>query len=277
MLCAALKNKKSTERCSAKALKNLSFCGKHAKAKNPKLWTSDKSESAVLIQKIWRGWRIRNYFKMAGPGVLKRSLCNNLDDIVTFDRIHPMNYFAFTEDGKVHCFDFRSIFQICITKLNPENPYTRQAIDTNERKRLKEFGILRERRLLPLFHDPLYMTDRDKVFALRWMTVSQMIGENLFTDIEPIYLYGLNRNQMWHFTQALRTNFLLWAKEHNSLESRRNSYYLWIHSCLRRQAYEQISAKDVAIFLGGCLSKILKDCKKPDEVCFRILGALHSL
>lgn len=277
MLCTALKNKKSTERCSAKALKNLTFCGKHAKSTNPKLWTSDKSESAILIQKIWRGWRIRNYFALAGPGVLKRSICNNSEDIVTFDNIHPMNYFAFYEDGKIHCFDVRSIFQICVEKLNPENPYTRQAIDTNDRKRLKELCMLRERRSMPLVHDQLYMSDRDKVFAMRWMMISQMIGENLFTDIEPIYLYGLNRTQLWQFTQLLRLQFLLWAKEHNNPDSRRNTYYLWIHSALRRQTYEELSGKDVALFLGGCLLKILKDCKQPYDVCFKILGALHSL
>jgi len=277
MICTATKNKKSADRCSAKALKNLQFCGKHAKAKNPVIWTSDKSENVIVIQKLWRGYRVRNYFALAGPGVLKRSICNNAEDIVTFDTIHPMNYFSFSDESKVYCFDFRSIFQMCISKLNPENPYTRQALNIEDRKRLKEMCVLRERRSLPLVHDPLYMTDRDKVFEMRWMMISQMLGEQLFTDLEPIYLYGLNRVQLWQFTQLLRLSFLTWAKEHNSPKSRRTTYYLWIHSCLRRQAYEELSAKEVALFLGGCLLKILKDCKQPYEICFRILAALHSL
>ena len=109
MLCNSCKNKNSTERCGSPALKNLQFCGKHVKSKTPRLWSvvNSAGDSAVKIQKVWRGWIVRYLHDLSGPGVLKRSLCHNEDDVITAeDKVHPSNYFAFHEDGKVFWFDF---------------------------------------------------------------------------------------------------------------------------------------------------------------------------
>jgi hypothetical protein len=282
MLCGSCKNKTSTERCPAKALKNLQFCGKHAKSKNPRLWSEANSADpkAILIQKIWRGWITRYRIDLAGPGVLNRKICHNEEDVITFverDKIHPLNYFAFFEDNKVFCFDIRSIFQLSIDHLKPTNPYTRQELSLDTRKRMKECIYYRELRLLPLFHDPLYLTDQDKVFGMRWMMISQMLEESLFIDINPMFFIALNRTQLWEFTAMLRNSLLLWAKEHTSVHSRRNIYYVWVHTCWKRQTLEVANTKQVCHYLGGCLLKILKDSKQPYDACFKILSARHSL
>ena len=280
MLCGSCKNKTSNERCPSKALKNLQFCGKHAKSKNPRLWAdvNPVAESAIKIQKIWRGWFVRYLLDMAGPGVLKRSLCHNEEDVITSEeKVHPFNYFAFHEDGKVFWFDIKSIFQLSLDKLKPINPYTRQELSLETRKRMKECIYYREVRLLPLFYDPLYLTDSDKVLAMRWTMISQMLEESLFIDINPMFFIALNRTQLWEFTAMLRNSLLLWAKEHKNVHSRRNIYYVWAHSCWRRQTLEAATPKQVCHYLGGCLLKILKDCKQPYEVCFKILSARHSL
>lgn len=193
------------------------------------------------------------------------------------DKIHPHNYFAFFEDDKVFCFDIRSIFQLSIDQLKPTNPYTRQEISLGTRKRLKECIYYRELRLLPLFHDALYLTDPDKVFDMRWMMISQMLEESLFIDINPMFFIALNRTQLWEFTAMLRNSLLLWAKEHKNIHSRRNIYYIWAHSCWRLQTLEVATPKQVCYYLGGCLLKILKDCKQPHDLCFKILSARHSL
>lgn len=280
MLCNSCKNKTSNERCSAKALKNLSFCGKHAKSKTPRLWSAVNSidDSAVKIQKIWRGWIVRYILDLAGPGVLKRSLCHNTEDVVTSEeKVRPSNYFAFHEDGKVFWFDIRSIFQLSLAKLQPENPYTRCPLTLDTRKRLKECIYYRESRHLPLFHDPMHLTDMDKIFEMRWMMISQMLEESLFIDINPMFFVALNRTQLWEFTAFLRNNLMIWAREHKNVHSRRNIYYLWIHTCWRRQTLEISTTKQVCHYLGACLLKILKDCKRPHDVAFKILSARHSL
>lgn len=280
MLCGSCKNKTSNERCGSPALKNLTFCGKHAKSKNPRLWSvvNSADDSAVKIQKIWRGWIVRYLLDMAGPGVLKRSLCHNTEDVITSDeKVHPLNYFAFHEDDKIFWFDIKSIFQISLAKLQPENPYTRQKLSLETRKRLKEAIYYRESRRLPLFHDPLYLNDADKVFEMRWMRISQMLEESLFIDINPMFFIALNRTQLWEFTAILRDKLLLWAKEHRNVNSRRNIYYLWVHTCWRRQTLEVADTKKVCQYLGACLLKIMKDAKQPHDLCFKILSARHSL
>jgi len=279
MLCGSCKNSKTTERCPSKALKNLSFCGKHARVKNPRLWVELKPniDSAIKIQKRWRGWIARHILSLAGPGVLNRNKCHNEEDVVSYiekEKVHPLDYFAFEEDGKLFWFDVRSLFQLSIEKLQPENPYTRQKLSLDVRKRFKEYVYYRK---TPLFHDPLYLQDRDKVIAMRWMLICQMLEESMFIDINPMFFLALNRTQLWEFTAMLRTTLLNWAKEHNSVHSRRNIYYVWISTCFRRQTLEVATTNQVCHYLGGALLKMLKDCKNPDELCFKILSARHSL
>jgi hypothetical protein len=261
-------------------LKNLQFCGKHAKSKNPRIWSlvNSAGDSAIKIQKIWRGWVVRYILDLAGPGVIKRSLCHNTEDVVTSEgKVHPFDYFGFYEDNKVFWFDIRSIYQMSISKLNPENPYTRCKLSIDTRKRLKEAIYYRELRHLPLFHDPLYLTDMDRVFEMRWMMIGQMLEEHLFMEVNPIMFTGLNRGQLWQFTALLRDSFLIWAKEHKSIHSRRNIYYVWIQNCWRRQTFEVSTAKQMCHYLGGAILKILKDSKSPHLLCFRIFGARYSL
>jgi hypothetical protein len=173
MNCFAFKNKHSEERCSAKALKNLLFCGKHVKSKTPRVWkeSMNKTKSAIIIQKIWRGWNLRQLLLLSCCGKFKRD-CTNEEDVITYDpikEIHPLNYFEFTEGDKNYGFDVRSIYQISLKDLKPINPYTRQELDIETRKRMKEFCYKRERRNLYPFHDESIMKDRDKVFDYVWM------------------------------------------------------------------------------------------------------------
>jgi len=278
MLCNACKNTKSTERCSAKALKNMSFCGKHAKAKNPKIWKEQNHNVAIKIQKIWRGFNVRRCMKLRGPGVLNRKVRHNDEELFTFaDNVHPENYFAFEEDGKNYWFDFRTIYQICSENLSPVNPYTRKHIDHITRQRLRELAYYREMRLLPLYHNALYSQDRDKVLANRWICICQHLEEFQQDEVNPLLFTELNRTQLWEFTALLRASMLSWAREHNKPHSRRNIYFIWITNCWRRQSLEVDSAKNVTFYLGGTILKILKDCKITNEVCFQILGARYGL
>ena len=282
MLCTSCRNKKTDARCSLKALKNLSFCGKHAKMKNPRLWSDvndSKSNHVILIQKVWRGWIIRNMIKSGGPGVLKRSECHNEEDVVSYlekDKVHPLDYFSFKEDGKVFWFEFKTIYQISLDKNQPENPYTRRQISLFDRNRLRDCIRYREYRKEPLFHDAGYLADPNRVLAMRWTLICQMLEESLFIDLNPMIFLALNRTQLWEFTAILRDSIRLWALE-NKTNSKRAIYYYWMHTCWKRQTLDVASTNQVCFYLGACILKILKDCKKPYDVCFKILSARHSL
>jgi len=282
MLCKSCKNSKSTEQCSSPALKNLSFCGKHAKVSKPRLWieVNPTGPQATLIQKIWRGWITRYRIDIAGPGVLNRKICHNEEDVVTYterEKIHPLDYFGFFEDEKVFCFDVRSIFQLSIEKLQPENPYTRQQLTLDTRKRLKDVIYRRGIRHISIFHDKMYLANEEKVFDMRWMMISQFLEEHLFMDLNPMFFTALNRTQLWEFTALLRNSLLQWAKEHSNPNSRRIMYYIWANMCWKRQTLSVESEKEVCQYVGKALLKMLMDSKKPYDICFKILSARHSL
>ena len=76
-------------------------------------------------------------------------------------KVHPFDYFAFEEDGKIFWFDIRSLFQMSIDKLQPENPYTRCKLTLETRKRLKEAIYYRECKRVSLFHDPMFLTNME--------------------------------------------------------------------------------------------------------------------
>lgn len=127
MSCISCKNKSSTERCPSKPLLGSQFCGKHIRCKNPRVWTqvNNIDKHIVKIQSFWRGWWLRNQLKLAGPGVLQRKVIHNEDELVTCDSvssIHPLDYFAFEEGGKIYAFDIRSLITWFHKGTQPINP-----------------------------------------------------------------------------------------------------------------------------------------------------------
>jgi hypothetical protein len=280
MLCSACKNKSSNDRCTLKALKNLKFCGKHAKSKAPRLWAqvNEVDDKITKIQKLWRGWIVRYMLSLAGPGVLKKSLRHNEEDVITYEQfVRPIDYFAFEEDGKVFWFDIRSIFQMSIAELEPINPYTRCKLTLDTRKRIKECVFHRGFRNLPLFHDTMYLKNQEHLFAMRWMLISQMLEESLSIDVNPMFFIALNTTQLIQFTAVLKNSLYVWARQHNTIHSRRNNYHFWMSNLLRRGLLGDLSSKQLCHYIGGVLLKILKDSKTPHDFCFKILSARYNL
>ena len=127
--CASVKKRGSQERCTTRAILNSEFCGRHSKMKQPTKWVTLLSENKVtVVQSVIRGWLIRRYLKLAGPGVLRRSGCVNDEEMVTFEdktKIHPFEYFGWEENGKVWWMSIASMGQLTRDQLSPANPYTK--------------------------------------------------------------------------------------------------------------------------------------------------------
>ena len=280
MLCNSCRNKASNERCPSFALKNLQFCGKHAKAKNPRLWSvvNSADRHAIVIQKMWRGWIVRHMLRLAGSGVLKRSVCHNGEDVVTFEsNVHPFDYFSFEEEKFIYWFDAKTLYQITISNAKPLNPYTRKELSLETRQRLKEFTTHRKFRNREMFHEPRYLADRDKLLFMYWISICQSLEENLFIELNPSMFLLLNQAQLWTFVGLLRHDLLMWAKEHKSVQSQRNLYYIWIHNCWKYQTYTLDPNNVILTNVGKTILKILDTSKHNYEICFKILTALHSL
>lgn len=279
--CASCKNKTSKDRCSNKPLRGLIFCGTHVKVKNPRLWKDENNadSSATLIQKLWRGYSVRNWLTLAGPGVLNRSVCHNEEELVTFDEkksVSPLDYFAFEEAGKVYWFDVRSLAENGLDKLEPTNPYTRQPLTIDTRRRLRELCVLRKRFSMDIIHDGSLTKSKGELILGGWTCICQILGENGFSDMSPMYFTELNRSQLFIFLSILRQDFVAWAAEHTSPLSRRHRYVYWIKK-LQKEYAKDISVDQYSYIISRILISILNDQSDPYSTCFMIMSALHRL
>lgn len=281
MKCASCKNKTSDEQCPNKTLKGLIFCGKHARVKNTRLWAdnSNLNETVIPIQKIWRGYRIRNILHLAGPGVLNRKLCHNDEELVSMEEkktVSPLNYFAFEESGKNYWFDIRSIIEISVTNINPTNPYTRTPLTIETRQRLRKLTIKRIRSGLPILH-----TKQEKSYSeittQSWITICQIIVENGFFDMSPNYFTFLNKTQLNIFVNLIYQDMIIWSLEHKDKNSLRYRYIKLLKRLGVHTSSHQSTQQYSSYIISKILLAILTDYPEPYPICFIIMSSLHRL
>lgn len=273
MLCFSRKKKNSIERCSNKCLKNLMFCGVHVKLKYKKLWFDDKHiESFIKFQAQCKRRLITNVLKLAGPGVLNRSVCHNTEELFTCEEakeLTPKNYFAFEEDGKIYWFDIRTIYQWSGQSLEPQNPYTKQPLTIETRKRIKRIIGIRELYNVPIFHNPKYLQTVDQIKFI-WIQIIQILNENLFADITEPYFVHLDENQILNFCNNIYREVKCWYGKKNNL----GIYCLWINYAMN--FLEVDFYRGYVPFLITILA-ILKNHKHQYDFAFKLLSARARL
>jgi len=199
-----VKKKGSTLQCTASALRGHSLCGIHAKAKTAEIW-KDAREKDIRItkcQSIARRWLIVRRLRLGGPGVLHRTDLANDEEIVTCveaTRQHPFSYFAFTENGKTWWFDFDSLWTWSLKSDEPSNPYTREPLSSEVRKRLREAWAYRVRNNIPIVPETRDIEER---IRCRLRMLYQTFVDNGFTDVSGGQLVRLSKSShiaMWRF------------------------------------------------------------------------------
>jgi hypothetical protein len=281
MSCASCKNKSSFERCSNKCLLGFQFCGKHVKAKYVRVWKdiNNLDVKAMLIQKIWRGFSVREWMRVAGPGVLKRQLCHNDEELVTLDdkqSVAPFDYFSFQENEKVYWFDIRSLSELVMSKLKPENPYTREPLTFDTRQRLRKLCLRRKLRHIENLHDSNPERPINEVINTTWIYICQIIEENGFFDMSHLYFTTLNRTQLFIFNSMLQQDLIAWAAEHTNKQSRRYRYVYWMKRVMAVTNIETDRDK-ISFISARVISTILNDCRDPYSICFIVVSCLHRL
>lgn len=87
---------------------------------------------AQRIQKIFRGWLIRNFIKLKGPALRNTSVCVNDKDFVTLEPLHEIkkdNFFSYKDSKEfVYGFDITSLIHIIKSNSKLQNPYNREKI-----------------------------------------------------------------------------------------------------------------------------------------------------
>ncbi len=206
MRCLATKNKKSDDQCRSRPIVGLRFCGKHVRAKVPRLWVDVHAKKALPIirfQAIVRGHQIRRHISLAGPGVLDRRNVTNDEDVVTCiekDKVSPLDYFAFEENGKIWWFEFSTIWKWCLRSFHPANPYTKTLLTSDTRKRLRTlWGLRFRKRMLPPEESQMFI----ERLTGRWNIISQTFVDNGFEDVHPNMFIGLDKEAYRNFFRLL--------------------------------------------------------------------------
>jgi len=280
--CMSCKSRGSRERCTAKALIGMLVCGRHAKVKKPNLWSDTQSaeQTVIQIQAKWRGYFVRKQLSLAGPGVLRRSLCHNEEDLVTGvekTRQHPLDYFAFEEGGKVWWFDCVTILRWSVENVQILNPYTKQPLSPEVRKRMRDLYHLRIRlrRSCISSDDPQFTPE--KITQIRAIRFTQQMHEAGFADIHPEDILGLSNGELWTFVSFLVKDMFILSSEHPSPDSPRREFLSWIESLLQYQLkhfgyYKLVQRRVLGVLLG-----ILAKTVDPFPFCFVFASALYRV
>jgi hypothetical protein len=262
-------------------MKGMLFCGKHAKTKIKRLWAevNNGNQKAIIIQKLWKGYFLRHRLKLAGEGVLNRKNCHNTEELVTLDdktKVHPINYFSFREADKLYWFDVRSMYHILKRSAKPENPYTRQPLTIETRRRLRDICRIRKKLGLENYHDPPLPHHFAELINEKWLTVCQIIEENGFFDMNHLMFSSLNRSQMYVLLNFIRLDMVAFATEH-SIRSKRYQYLQWLRTCLTNFEKNRTNRLQCSWATSKVLLSILYDCPENYPVCFIIVSAMCRL
>lgn len=270
--CASVKKKGSTQQCTAKALAGHTLCGRHARSKTVTLWTDankDNSARMCKAQALVRGWLVRSRLALAGPGVLRRKDLANDEDLETCetsDRVHPYDYFAFEEAGKVWWFQVGTLWRWVIRKQTPSNPYTKVPLTTDTRKRLRAIWAYNRRHKHPL---PAESSDSMERMQHRWNVISQVLGDNGFGELHPNSFLNLTKRQYVSIFHMMDQD-LEFTVPNRKLRSFAHRIAL--------QAITMSHTTPAAPYIlqsSYLLMVLLATAKEPYTVCFTLLSAMY--
>jgi hypothetical protein len=262
-------------------LNGLLFCGRHIKVKNPRVWSlvNNIDKKVTLIQKVWKGYQTRYLLRLAGPGVLNRGKCSNKEELFTFDEaktVNPFDYFAFEENNQIYWFDIRSLLQCLDSNDELTNPYTRQPIPPDVKKRLHKLHVFRIRRRLSLSHTADPIRSMNEILVNRFRHVSHILQAYDFFGINPDTFISLGPINIGFYVLSLFEGFRDWAIEHtNSPDSRRHKYIMYIEELPIK--FQHCTYNQYLYVLSSILLFILNDSPNPFQACFIIMSGLHRM
>ena len=276
--CAAIRRPNSDEPCSSYALPGCTLCLQHIRARNVVLWRTiheSKRWAATKCQAAIRGWLVRLRLRLAGPGVLRRKGLANQEDLETCEdasRVHPLQYFAFEESGKIWWFEFQTIWKWVSRNLEPSNPYTKVSLTQDTRTRLR--SIWRHKRLyerdIPAEPGQIPLDDR---IRFRLNVTCQVFFDHGFGTISPDVFSRLSRSQ-WSAMFKLIQDDLPTLMASAAIRSREiTDVYLGY----MRDTASEMPTQQYIQEASRMLFLMLMDPKDPYVVAFGVLAALYRV
>jgi hypothetical protein len=272
------KSTTSNERCTSPRIKGLTLCGRHVKSKSTRLWhiVNNLDPKVTLISKAWRGYAVRIRLRRAGPGVLKRSICHNDEELVTMDsknKYDPFDFFSFQEGDKVWWFDVCSIIACLNSSMTPLNPYTRQPLSLDTRHRLRTVYNHRIFNRLRTSHSPQkYLLE--EVVDRNWLKICQVLQENGFEYADPRMFSRLSKSDLLIILGFLVVDMRILAEEHPK-SSKRHRYYAILKR--ERDVSFATSHRTVQLQVSNLVMHIMNDMVEVYPFCFLVMSALYRL
>ena len=219
MSCASVKKKGSVERCSAKALLNSDFCGRHVRVANPVRWidtpdATKRIERVIILQSLARRLLVKRLIRWAGPGAMHRKECINDEEMVTFEdkaSVSPFEYFGWEENGKTWWMSQPSALQLLREELRPVNPYTKVPWSHATRIRLRHLQSHRLRFKRPLYHSQPQIGGITQIYV---RTICQFMEEyQIDENVHPNHWNSMTVYQQLRFLEHLSRMLDGWALE----------------------------------------------------------------
>ena len=229
-----------------------------------------KSPRIARVQGLIRGWLLRKRLALGGPGVLCRKNLANDEELVTCmekERQHPLEYFAFEENGKVWWFDFASLWRWSIQTHEPANPYTKVPLSNEARRRLRAvWGYNQRNKVLLPPESPQY----SQRLQQRWNILSQIFADNGFTDVHPNNFLNLRKNELQAMLVLLERDIQVVLRDRDSGRER-------ILRLCRAPLYSRNITEPAryTMWVTYILILILSVPKDPYVMTFSVLSALY--
>lgn len=155
------------------------------------------SHFITRIQKIMRGYLLRKYNKLHGPGFKNRHLCTNTTDFFTMDPLIELpnsQFYSFEDsDGFIYGFDLLSVYNL-IYKCDGQikNPYNRLPISSANIEKFR--SLLRLSRILKI---PICTEIKDINEEISTKKSIELRALTLFQNIDSLGNYS---NAQWFLT-----------------------------------------------------------------------------
>jgi hypothetical protein len=205
---------------------------------------------------------IKNMLRLL-RGSLKQKEYSNTEDLFTFDEATILDKFEFCENGKNWWFDVRTIYDWTYRSHHPTNPYTKELLTVETRKRLREIISLRKIRNLDTSHSTELNTEN------KFMIIYQIIEENGM-DVDIAGLIDLNILQITTILNYLEFEISIWKNRTRSDISLR--YYTLIDLYRTRQFI--IPFENQKRLLANCILYMFRYIKSQNNICRMVVNAI---
>jgi len=268
MQCNAYKTKTSDSRCTYKCLLRTQFCSKHIRIKNPRLWIDNEMKTKIVIkfQSAWRGYKVRNVFRLLGNDVrIKKEFYNN-EDLMSLEDSKLEDKFMFCENGKWWWFDIRTIHDWSFRTEIPNNPYTKKPLSLETRKRMRELFSIRRLNDLDFSHNTFFSIEN------KYRIICQTLHEHGL--VVPIYKFlSLTPLRITMVLHSMNSDLLVWKNKKNS-EVREHLSFA-IDEFISHQYI--IPLENHKKLLANCILYMFRRIKNPYPLCFIVASAIYRL